>query len=231
MQLEVIASSVEDAITAERGGATRIELCVALDQDGLTPPLPLMEAIVSAVRIPVRVMLRRRNDFAIQGESDLQALCDTATAIQHAGAAGLVLGFLEEQGVNDIALSRILAAAPRMKTTFHRAFDALADEAQQDATIAALKRFPQVDCILTAGGAGNWRQRAERLTQLQQAAAPEMEILIGFGVNAEAIAWLCQHTPLRAFHAGRAAREGSAVNGRVLEAKVRALRDAMQPHL
>lgn len=231
MQLEVIASSVEDAITAERGGATRIELCVALDQDGLTPPLPLMEAIVSAVRIPVRVMLRRRNDFAIQGESDLQALCDTATAIQHAGAAGLVLGFLEGQGVNENALNRIIAAAPRMKITFHRAFDALANESLQRATIAALKRFPQVDCILTAGSAGDWQRRAERLMQLQQMAAPEMEILIGGGVDAEAIAWLCRHTPLRAFHAGRAAREGSAVNGRVLEAKVRALRDAMQPHL
>lgn len=225
MTLEIIAGSVEDAIAAERGGATRIELCVALDQDGLTPPLPLVREVVAAVRIPVRVMLRRRNDFLIQDEADLQWHCETARAIAQIGAAGLVLGFIADQRVNEMALERIIAAAPRMMITFHRAFDALAD---QHAAIARLKRFPQVDCILTAGGAGEWRQRAERLMQLQQLAAPEMKILIGGGVDANAIAWLCERTTLRAFHAGRAAREGNAVHGRVLDAQARRLQAAMQ---
>lgn len=224
MEFEIIAGSVEDALAAERGGATRIELCVALDQDGLTPPLPLVREVVAAVRIPVRVMLRRRNDFIIRDEGELQSLCAEASAIQDAGAAGLVLGFLESQRVNEIALQRIPAAAPRMKITFHRAFDTLADPFD---AIATLKRYSQVDCILTAGGNGDWHERAARLIHLQQLAAPAMDILVGGGVDADAIAWLCDHTTLRAFHAGRAARENDSVHGRVLEERVRALLNSL----
>lgn len=220
MEFEIIAGSVEDALAAERGGATRIELCVALDQDGLTPPLPLVREVVAAVRIPVRVMLRRRNDFIIRDEADLQSLCDDASAIQAAGAAGLVLGFIEDGRVNEIALQRIAAAAPRMKITFHRAFDALANSLD---AIVTLRKFPRVDCILTAGGNGDWHQRAEKLKQLQSLAAPGITILVGGGVDANAIEWLRRHTSLRAFHAGRAARENNDVHGRVLEENVRAL--------
>lgn len=224
MILEVIAGSVEDAIAAERGGATRIELCVDLDQDGLTPPLPLVKSVVHAVRIPVRVMLRRHNDFLIRAADELNGLCDTANAIEQTGAAGLVLGFIQDGRLNETAQQSIASTAPAMKITFHRAFDRLHDPI---AAITTLKRNPQVDCILTSGGTGDWQERAQHLTKLQQAAVPEIEILVGGGVDANAIDWLCRHTTLRAFHAGRAARENNAVNGCVLEANVRRLSDAI----
>jgi copper homeostasis protein len=224
MILEIIAGSVEDAIAAERGGATRIELCVDLDHDGLTPPLPLIEAVVGAVHIPARVMLRRRNDFIIHDEADLNELCTTALAIQHIGAEGLVLGFIEAGGVDVIALRRIADAASLMKITFHRAFDAIAESL---AAINTLKQHPQVDCILTAGGTGHWQHRALNLTTLQERAFPQITMLTGGGVDVAAIQLLCRATPLRAFHAGRAARENNAVNGRVLEEKVCSLRRAM----
>ena len=220
MLLEVIAGSVEDAIAAERGGATRIELCVDLDQDGLTPPLCLVQAVTSAIRIPTRVMLRPRNDFLAKSDAEISALCDTAQAIAQCGAAGMVLGFIEDACINERAVHAIASAAPTLKITFHRAFDALDDPFD---AIQRLKRFAQVDCILTAGGSGNWAQRAQRLIQLRQCAAPEVTILAGGGVDADAIEWLCRHTPLRAFHAGRAAREHNAVNGRVIEESVRTL--------
>jgi len=224
MLLEIIAGSVDDALAAERGGATRIELCVDLDQDGLTPPLPLIKSVVAAVRLPVRVMLRRRNDFIIQDETDLRVLCDTARAIQHAGAEGLVLGFIADGRVDAFALREIAHAAPKLKITFHRAFDEIAD---QLAAIDTLKQFAQVDCILTAGGSGHWRTRASAMMHLQPSASPQMTMLAGGGVDAAAIKLLRRETTLSAFHAGRAARENNAVNGRVLEEKVSALREAI----
>jgi copper homeostasis protein len=224
MELEIIASTVEDALNAERGGATRIELCVDLEQDGLTPPLSLVTEVVAAVRIPVRVMLRRRNDFTLEDEGDLQWHCDTARIIEQMGADGVVLGFVQDGRVNEAALQRITAAAPQVKITFHRAFDVLEDPFT---AIDALKRFPQVDCILTSGGAGDWPQRAQQLITLQQRASPAMKILVGGGVTEETITWLCQHTPLHAFHAGRAARENHRVSGRVLEQNVCLLSDAI----
>ena len=62
MLLEIIAETVEDAREAEQGGAGRIELVRDLDRGGLTPP-PLIEAVLKAVRIPVRVMVRESESF------------------------------------------------------------------------------------------------------------------------------------------------------------------------
>ncbi len=47
MMLEIIATSLADAIAAERSGANRLELCAALSEGGLTPSMGLVEAVVA----------------------------------------------------------------------------------------------------------------------------------------------------------------------------------------
>ena len=56
--LEVIVSSVEDALEAEQGGAGRLEVVRSLEVGGLTPSLELVRQICQRVKIPLRVMLR-----------------------------------------------------------------------------------------------------------------------------------------------------------------------------
>lgn len=56
--LEVIACSVGDAVEAEKGGASRLEIVRDLGRGGLTPPLELVAEIKRAVNVPLRVMLR-----------------------------------------------------------------------------------------------------------------------------------------------------------------------------
>ena len=63
--MEVIAETVEDAREAEQGGAGRIELVRDLSRGGLTPLPALIDAVVHAVRIPVRVMVRESEPFAV----------------------------------------------------------------------------------------------------------------------------------------------------------------------
>ena len=58
MMLEIIATSLADAIAAERSGADRLELCAALSEGGLTPSMGLVEAVVEGVNIPVHVAFR-----------------------------------------------------------------------------------------------------------------------------------------------------------------------------
>lgn len=65
--LEVCVDSVESAISAYNGGATRIELCSNLVIGGTTPDLELFKTIRNHIQIPINVMIRPRyGDFATQ---------------------------------------------------------------------------------------------------------------------------------------------------------------------
>jgi copper homeostasis protein CutC len=98
-ELEVIVSSLDDAIEAERGGATRLEIVRDLNRGGLTPPLGLVSDILATVRIPLRVMLRERDDYVISGSRERDDLCRTGGELSALGIEGLVLGFV--RGLSD----------------------------------------------------------------------------------------------------------------------------------
>lgn len=76
--LEVIVCSVADALAAEAGGADRLELVRDLEVGGLTPPLELIQDVLRAVRIPVRVMLREQEDFFVRAPKKIERLCQLA---------------------------------------------------------------------------------------------------------------------------------------------------------
>ena len=62
--LEVCVDSVESAIAATNGGATRIELCSNIIIGGTTPDLELFKIIRNKIQIPINVMIRPRfGDF------------------------------------------------------------------------------------------------------------------------------------------------------------------------
>lgn len=201
--LEVIACSLTDAIEAEKGGANRLELVRELDRGGLTPPIGLVMEILSAVHIPARVMLRESDGFEVKGGTEVETLCGLARELSRLSVDGLVLGFLRDGMIDDGLLKLILNCAPGKRVTFHHAFDATTDPLM---AIEALKAFRQVDRILTSGGSGDWGEKAERLALYVRAAQPEIEVLVGGGVDARAIEIIRGASAVREFHVGRAAR-------------------------
>ncbi len=218
--LEVIAASLPDALAAEQGGADRLELVRDLDQDGLTPPLRLVERIVGEVSIPVRVMLRETPDFAPTG---LDTLREKAKRLAELGVDGVVLGFLDGGRIDLAALHRVLEAAPTLSATFHRAFDAVENT---QAALATLLAIPGVDRILTSGGAGEWPERVARLEAWRQTAQGRITILAGGGMDAEAIRHLRTHTSIVEFHIGRAARTPPTATAPLDAARIREFRAA-----
>jgi copper homeostasis protein len=215
--LEVIACSVEDARAAERGGAGRLEIVRSLDVGGLTPPLSLVREIVAAVSIPVRVMLRENAGYETSGEPEIESLCRAAREFAAIGVDGLVLGFLRGRTLDLPLMQRILRLAPEVRATFHRAFEELPDPVS---AIAALKTMPQFDHILTSGAGAN-------LIHLAPMAAPEIQILVGGGLDRQRIQQLLQTTNIREFHVGRAARRNAQIHEPVEPAQVRTLVDLL----
>jgi len=226
--LEVIACSVADAIAAQQGGASRLEVVRELERGGLTPSITLVRAIEEAVDVPLRVMVRESDGYAIADEMEIDRLCEAASELSNLRVDGLVMGFLKRGAIDLELTSRVLACAPRLNATFHHAFEDAADQLQ---AVNQLKSLRQVDRILSSGGAGELEVRRLRLDAYERAAAPEVKIIAGGGIDMNAVEILRRTTSIREFHVGRAAREGFSVAGAVQADLVRELVRATQETL
>lgn len=221
--LEVIVTSLDDAIEAQEGGADRLELVRALEVGGLTPGIELVRSVLEAVAIPVRVMLRETPSMSADGKAS--QLREKAEALASLPIDGLVAGFLRNEAIDQEVLEKIFAAAPSCRVTFHRAFDELPDPLS---AIEQLKRWPQIDRILTSGGEGDWPERRERLIGWQSAARPSIRVLVGAGVDANVVSQLAADEELEEMHVGRAARQAEAVDGQVHRELVRRLKSMLR---
>ena len=172
--LEVIACSVADAVAAERGGADRLEVISNFDKGGFTPPLELVRQILDSVSLPLRVMARESEDFTVSDKSEIDSLCQSARDLSELPINGLVLGFTRDNAIDVELTSRVLSFAPKLRATFHHAFEAISDPMQ---AIAQIKSIGQIDRILTYGGKGDWETKVKALSDYHRAACPEITIL------------------------------------------------------
>ncbi len=223
--LEVIITSIEDAIEAELGGADRLELVRDLEAGGLTPDADIVKAVLARVQIPVRVMLRESPSMSVKDTAEVRSLQEHAEAFSKLPVDGLVTGFIKEDSVDIKTLIEVLSPAPDCPVTFHRAFDELSDPL---AAIWQLQGFSQIDRILTIGGEGDWPRRRQRLLEWQHAAQPSIAILVGAGLSRNTLEELRDLPLLNEIHVGRAARVPQSVSGIVSRDAVRALKSALQ---
>ncbi len=218
--IEIIATTIEDALAAERGGADRIELISHFEVGGLTPSLELVRAVTDAVKIPVRVMLRASEDFQVRDEDERQQLCGLAASLAELPIDGIVCGFIAQDAIDEEVLQRVIAAAPQTKFTFHRAFEELSNPG---IAIHQLKQFPAVDCILTSGGKGHREEKIENFRLCLEAASPQISILAGGGMTDEIMITLQKQAGIHNFHFGTFVREPKEFDGMVKEERVRAI--------
>ena len=216
--LEVIALDAADARAARAGGADRVELVADMRRQGLTPAVATFAAVRAAVGIPVRVMLRAHDGYAL---SEPGAIVEAATGLRAAGADEFVLGFLDARGAVDlVAVKAVLGAIEGCRWTFHRALDHAADRA---AARRALAGLPGLDCVLTAGGPATVD---EGLPTLTAEAGSGLRVLAGGGLRHHHLAPLLR-AGVDAFHTGSAVRPGGRWDAPVDADLVRAWRAAL----
>jgi copper homeostasis protein len=223
--LEVIVTSAADAIEAEAGGADRLELVRDLGVGGLTPDFEVVSAVLEAVHIPVRVMVREYPTMSVDSEDEMRRLQLAAKHFAQLPIDGMVLGFVRDGSIDTCALDAIFSVAPDSRFTFHRAFEELADAETGN---WQMKQFRPIDRILTGGGHGDWAKRRARLIAWQRAADPEISVLVGAGLSADVPLGFANTPELREIHIGRAARARHSVRGPVEREAVRQLRNILQ---
>ena len=96
--LECCVDSVESAISAEKGGATRLELCSNLIIGGTSPSPSLFKEIKKYVNLPVRVLLRPRFGDFCYTNYEIDILNDEINIFKNLGADGIVIGCLNQDG-------------------------------------------------------------------------------------------------------------------------------------
>ncbi|MFC4584546.1 copper homeostasis protein CutC [Sphaerisporangium corydalis] len=200
--LEVIALDVRDAVAAEEGGADRLEIVADMSAGGLTPAAETVAAIAKQSALPQMVMLRANGGFTVTPE-ELEGLERSARVLAEAGAAGFVFGFLDDQGVVDLAATEALIhAVTPLPWTFHRAVDNAADV---QAGWRAVRLLPNLATVLTSGEVSGIAAGLPVLRSRAEAGDAPL-ILAGGGLKPHLLPPLLDYG-VRAFHIGSAARQ------------------------
>lgn len=211
--LECCVDSVESALAAAGGGADRLELCADLIIGGTSPSLALYEQVHACCDLPVRVLLRPRFGDFLYTEYEFRILRREVELFREAGAEGIVIGCLKEDGsLNMEQMRELLKTADGMKITLHRAFDVCADP------IRAYEQAWElgIDTILTSGQESNCLlglPLLKRLCALEKetgiSCGPEGErngqksgpqIMAGAGVTPQVIKQFREQTDITAYH-------------------------------
>lgn len=199
MLLEICCGSVSDALNAEAGGASRIELNSALSLGGLTPDIGSLILCKEKLEIPVIAMLRPRGGGFCYTDEEYQTMKKSAECLLQAGADGLAFGFLNKEKEVEFTRTKELVEMIHSfgkEAVFHRAFDCVISF--EDAVESLMEA--KVDRILTSGGEETAWKGADCLCNLQMQYGKQIEILAGSGIRSDNVAELLNKTGVRQVH-------------------------------
>lgn len=193
--LEVCISSdnlvkmADNISKAYQAGAQRIELCGAMEQDGLTPEIDAVKLARHAFneRAGLLVMIRPRAGDFHYSESDVCLMLQQIQQVADAGVDGVVFGALDKENssIDMRTMERFMSLSKRLnlQVGFHRAFDAITD---REFAINQLKQL-NVDRVLTSGSV--WGESTSALSgintlvKLIGLAKQDIEIVIAGSIN------------------------------------------------
>ena len=223
MILEVCCGDIESVRAAKEGGAQRVELCRALELDGLTPTQAMMEEAIG-MGIPVQVLIRpREGDFVYNKEEVGEMVRDIRLA-KRLGANGVVIGALKPDGsIDEETIRRLVGEAEGMSITFHRAFDVCAKPFE------ALEQIISLGChrLLTSGQATTAEQGIPLIKKLVEQSAGRLIIMPGAGVNPQNARRILSETGASEIHGSL--RKNGHTDAELVRAAIKEIRKSKKP--
>ena len=199
--VEICCGSFADALSAEKGGAHRIELNAALPLGGLTPSVASLKLVKERTSLKVICMARPRAAGFAYSDDEFHQMRNEVQELLSAGADGIAFGILAPDATIDLSRSRLLSDIIHeagATAVFHRAFDLTP---QPFDAIEALIEIVHADRVLTSGQRPTALAGAPLLAQLQKNYAAHIEILPGSGIKPENVAQLIRETGVTQVHA------------------------------
>lgn len=213
MLLEVCVDSAASARNAKLGGADRLEVCSALALGGTTPSFGLVEYCVADLQMPVMMMIRPHDGGFEYSDDDMDVMLTEIEVAKSIGVQGIVFGALTSEPNSSDRLTihmeqcrTLVDAAEQMETTFHRAFDIVADPLAEFENLKSLG----VTRLLTSGQAATALEGAELIRKLVSLES-SVSILAGAGVRPENAREVIEQAGVGEIHAS-ASRPVEATN-------------------
>ena len=201
---ESCVENYADALHAQQRGAHRVELCSALDEDGLTPDREVTRQCVLRLTIPVMVMIRPRGGDFVYTPAELATMAAEIAyfkTLGGAGVAGFVFGVLDAGGAVDVAATaRLCAAAQPLAVTFHQAIDATPDPL---AALRAVDAIADVTRVLTSGGQETAWQGRDVLRAMNALAGRRVVLIAAGKVSVDNRQAIAEYTGIGELHGKR----------------------------
>lgn len=205
--IENCAGDVPSCLQAERGGASRIELCAALSEGGTTPSYGTVATALRHCHLPIIPIIRPRSGDFLYTETEVDVMLEDIRLLRRLGVAGFSLGVLTPDGDLDEELCRrLIREAEGLPITLHRAFDRAAslEMALEQAVAVGFA------CILTSGGTPSAVDSLDRIRHLVEQADGRICIMAGSGITADNARHVVESTGVSAIH-GTFARQRVSV--------------------
>lgn len=182
MILELCIESMAEALMAVELGIPRVELCSALDLEGLSPSGGTVFECCKLEDLDVRVMVRPRAGDFCYSEEEIAVMEADIYMASRMGVQGVVLGVLTQNGDLDVPTTKRLvelAKSSGLEVTFHRAFDVVNDPFQCLDQLIELG----VDRVLTSGQEPTAPEGIGLIEKLVEHAAGRISVMPGAGID------------------------------------------------
>lgn len=195
--LEICAGSLRSALTAQEGGADRVELCDNLYEGGTTPSYGMIKTCKSLLNIPYFPIIRPRGGIFVYTDHEFEVMKQDVLCCSELGCEGIVFGILRPDGSVDIErCSELVKLSGDMQLTFHRAFDRCSDREKglEDIIDMGFHR------VLTSGGMNYAEDAIPELTKLVNQAKNRISIMPGSGLTTGNLSKIAKETCAFEFH-------------------------------
>lgn len=222
MLVEIIATNLEEAILAEKYGASRIELIHGFELGGLSPNKELIKRVCDAVRIPVNVMVRPHGSSFVFSDQDMQQVYEEINFIaSNTAANAIVFGTLDQRGaINFTQLESVLKFIEdsNLQLTFHRAIDESCDLLTNFKQLVKSFSSSKLTKILTSGGKSTAVEGSDTIsTMVDIASTTDISILAGAGINPNNAKSLIQSTNVTEIHLGTGVRTSFGLDDKLFK--------------
>jgi copper homeostasis protein len=197
---EACIETLTEAINAQKCGADILEVCIDLQEDGLSPPVDMIKEIQHEIVLPIKVMVRSRPGDFIYNNEEIDAMINYIDQLKKINVAGYVFGALNKDSSLDIGAILKIATIAQKPITIHKCIDQTNNPLME---INRLKSIPYVDSILTSGKENTAEEGIPMLRKMLSICGNDLNVIVAGKVTAENLPFLHSQLGARHYHGRR----------------------------